>query len=334
MGRKKHCSVEKRNLIIKMKNDGFSLRKIASIVQCSLGMVQNAIKYQKKEEKRGRPRKTTKQMDRQILRQAKIDPFVSTSQILVDTGANVSRWTIQRRLAEQDLKCYSPRKVPLLSKKHLQDRVKFAKEHLSWDGDEGFKKWKNILFSDESKFMLFGNDGKNFVRRPKNQAFNPLYTKKTIKHGGGNILVWSCFSWYGVGPIFLIDEIMTKDVYIDILQKIMLPYAEWNMPLLWTFQHDNDPKHTAKATRAWLETNNINVLPWPAQSPDLNPIENLWKQVKDKLKNTRPSNKGELWTAVQDAWYSIPVERCRRLIESMPNRCRSVLQQKGHAIKY
>ena len=88
-------------------------------------------------------------------------------------------------------------KFLLLRKKHLQDPLKFARDHLRWDGDVGFKKWKNILFSDESNFMLFGNDGKRFVRRLKNQAFNPLspfisiiihYTiKNIIKHGGGNI---------------------------------------------------------------------------------------------------------------------------------------------------
>ena len=62
----------------------------------------------------------------------------------------------------------------IVKKKHLQDCGKFARDHLSWDGNVVFKKWKNILLSDESKFMLFGNNGKRFARRPKNQAFNPL----------------------------------------------------------------------------------------------------------------------------------------------------------------
>lgn len=155
-----------------------------------------------------------------------------------------------------------------------------------------------------------------------------------MKHGDGKILVWGCFSWNGVGPLFLINDIMTKDVYINILNSVMLPYAEWNMPLIWTIQQDNDPKHTARATTAWFRENNVEVMSWPAQSPDLSPIENLWKQVKYKLKDAKPRNKAEFCASVRDAWYSIPVENCQRLIKSMPKRCRSVLSNKGHAINY
>ena len=82
MGRKKHCSVDER--IFKMMNNGFLYR--ANIIPCSLGMVQVAIKYQGKEEKRGRPRKTSEKRVRQILRQVKISPLVSISQILMETG--------------------------------------------------------------------------------------------------------------------------------------------------------------------------------------------------------------------------------------------------------
>ena len=75
-GQKKHCSVDKRNIIVKMKNDGFSYRETTNAIQWSLRMVQNAIKYQDKEEKRGRPRKTSEQMDRKIFPQTKINLFV------------------------------------------------------------------------------------------------------------------------------------------------------------------------------------------------------------------------------------------------------------------
>jgi len=334
MGRKRHCSKEKRELIIKLKNEGKSYRTIANIVNCSLGLVQNAIKYFDRAEKRGRPRKTTPWMDRRILREIKKNPFASSKMVLAKIGASVSSRTIQRRLTEHNLKTRRPRSVPLLKRRHLVDRISFAREHLHWRGEEGGRRWRNILFSDESKFMLFTNDGNGFVRRPINEAFNPRYTRKTVKHGGGKILVWGCFSWYGVGPIFLIDGIMTKQTYINILEKIMLPYAQWEMPLYWTFQHDNDPKHTANATKLWLQDHNVKVLHFPAQSPDLNPIENLWKQVKDKVRAVKPTNKAELWVTVRDAWYSIPVEHCQRLVESMPNRCQAVLDNRGHATSY
>lgn len=220
----------------------------------------------------------------------------------------------------------SPRKVPLLSKKNMQKRLIFAKQH------QHRSNWKNILWSDETKINLFGSDGKTYVRRPKNKEYDPKYTKKTVKHGGGSMMVWGCFSASGVGPIFWIKDKMCAVDYVGILRNEMLPFAEEEMPLSWQFMHDNDPKHSSRLVKTWLQENSVTILEWPSQSPDLNPIEHLWGILKSKIGHQKSKNLNELWEKVKNAWYSIPT--CLNLVESMPRRCQAVINAKGSTTKY
>ena len=113
-----------------------------------------------------------------------------------------------------------------------------------------------------------------------------MYTIGTVKHGVGKcLMVWEHFSGFSVlGLHYLMEGIMDNCIYNPILENQMIPFVNDNMPLKWTLQQDNDPKHTSKLIKAWFDKNKITVMHWPTQSPDLNPIENLWKQLDDKLR--------------------------------------------------
>ncbi len=94
------------------------------------------------------------------------------------------------------------------------------------------------------------------------------------------------------------------------------------------FQLDLAPAHTAKSTKSWLNDHGVGVLDWPANSSDLNPIENLWGIVKSKLRIEKPKNADELKATVKETWASIPPQQCHKLITSMPRRIEAVIKVK------
>ncbi len=100
------------------------------------------------------------------------------------------------------------------------------------------------------------------------------------------------------------------------------------------FQQDLAPAHTAKGTKSWFNDHGVTVLDWPANSPDLNPIENLWGIVKRKMRDTRPNNADELKATVKETLASIPPQQCHKLIISMPGRIEAVIKAKGAPTKY
>ncbi len=143
------------------------------------------------------------------------------------------------------------------------------------------------------------------------------------------------FSAAGTGRLVAIEGKMNAAKYRDILDENLLQSAQdLRLGRRFTFQQDNDPKHTAKIMKEWLHNNSVTVLEWPSQSPDLNPIEHLWRDLKMAVHQRLPSNLTELERICKEEWQRIPKSRCEKLVASFPKRLMAVLNQKGASTKY
>ncbi len=194
--------------------------------------------------------------------------------------------------------------------------------------------WSKVLFSDESKFCIsFGNQGPR-VWRKCGEAQNPCCLKSSVKFPQ-SVMIWAAMSSAGVGPLCFLKSTVNAAIYQEILEHFMLPSADKLYgDADFIFQQDLAPAHTAKGTKSWFNDHGVTVLDWPANSPDLNPTENLWGIVKRKMRDTRPNNADELKATVKETWASIPPQQCHKLITSMPRRIEAVIKAKGAPTKY
>ncbi len=218
---------------------------------------------------------------------------------------------------------------PLLNQRQRQKHLTWAVEKKNWT----VAQWSKVLFSDESKFCIsFGNQGPG-VWRKSGEAQNPCCLKSSVKFPQ-SVMIWAAMSSAGVGPLCFLKSTVNAAINQEILEHFMLPSADKLYgDADFIFQQDLAPAHTAKGTKSWFNVHGVTVLDWPANSPDLNPIENLWGIVKRKMRDTRPNNADDLKATVKETWASIPPQQCHKLITSMPRRIEAVIKAKGAPTK-
>lgn len=243
-----------KSKILFLKNDKTSNREIARIVGYNEAAVRRFLKkYEEigdigRKKGSGRKSKLSDRDDRIIKRAAIKDRFASAKNIRDELQTSslkqVSTRTVQRRLNKLGLRALKPAKKPLLTIKMKQKRLQWARERSTWTEQD----WEKVVFSDESKFNLFGSDGKTTVRRRKGERYAEQCILPTVKHSP-SVMVWGAITFNKVGPIVFLEGTMNAAKYKSILETHVLPliqemenYVE--NPL---FQDDSAPCHRAKS---------------------------------------------------------------------------------------
>lgn len=283
------------------------------------------------EETRGKKPKLSIPEQRNICRLANSNPSVTGPMIKEALQLHhVSERTIRRVLVKRgNLKSHYAARKPFISPKNRLARLKWAKEHVDWTDEQ----WDNVFWSDESPFH-YKCQGRKRVWRGKNMRLDPKCMQGTVKHIQ-KIMVWGCMNTRGVGSIHHIKGIMDSPYYVNMI-KLRVPEAvnKYSLSRSYIFQQDNDPKHTSHATRDFFKEIKANVMTWPAQSPDLNPIENLWSRINQLSKTRNIKNDEECWKFFQEQWNKITPDMCKTLVRSMRHRCQLVIKRRGYSIPY
>ena len=325
-----------RNQVIGMHRAGYSVRKIAEKLAISRGFVQNAIckhktgKSLEDAPRSGRPSKITPRKKRRLIRNLNTDRSQTSAELGQTTFGNISGISprcVRRCLFKHGFKKCRASKTPLLTYLQKLRRLRWAAAHKHYD-------FHKVIFSDEKRFAK-RPDGPTMVWRRPGESRDPRCTQKHTKFGGGGLLIWGAISYYRKFPLVHVAGTLNAQGYISqILQQLLprLPRATRKRLIL---MQDGATCHTAREVALFLANHNVQVLEdWPSNSPDLNPMENLWGYMEHKLKNRVCATNEELWEQIQSVWDSIPLSYIQSLFDSMPKRLRAVKKKNGGTIKY
>ncbi|XP_011270661.1 hypothetical protein CAOG_08983 [Capsaspora owczarzaki ATCC 30864] len=197
--------------------------------------------------------------------------------------------------------------------------------------------WLNVVFSDETALYLYRNNNSGRVWRVWGAPLDDRSVQGTVKFGGGHINVWGAISRYGISFFSELGDRMNGDVYLSFLnERLKDSLAAWGNDPNLIFMQDNAPCHKRKDVMKWFKNQNLTLLEWPANSPDLNPIEHAWNMVKNAVYKQREiTNQDMLWERFQEVYHKVlTVEVCTSLISSMPRRIKAVLDAQGGYTKY
>lgn len=274
--------------------------------------------------------RTSSKMTRWI-KSGRFDTGKEVQRQLNNDGISVSHSTVNREMRRRGMIPVVKRKLPLLTDIHKKKRLDFAKKYRNWTVDD----WSKVIFSDESKVCRDGSDGRRYVWKDRGQQIegNERLTYGRRQFGGGSVMIWSCMGAHGVGLAVRLYGSVTSELYIQVMQEDLLNSVEKCVgdEEHWIFQQDNATIHKSRATKEWFASNNVNLLDdWPPNSPDLNPIEHMWSQVKKIVYRKDPFESLDcLWECFCQEWNNTTTESCQTLIKSMPDRIKSVLKSKG-----
>lgn len=297
----------------------------------------------------GRPRKTTSAQDKRIVAAAEAHSRVPLKELSNIINIDLSTRTLQRRLQENGIRKWRAVQRALLTEKHAAERLKWAIEHRHMTRED----WARFAWSDETAIQKDSCRRQVWIYRHENkqEKYAPQNIQGKTRDGQLSQMIWGCFVGNKLGPIVFINGIVNSDVYIHLLHENFLPYVDALQADDITnivFQQDNARPHVSQQTHQFLEAmmteHHFSITDWPANSPDMNLMENLWSYLKLELDRKYPDTKTihgppqvirlVLAQRLTEIWWNIAEEVLDRLVDSMPHRIQALIEAKGWYTEY
>ena len=276
----------------------------------------------------GRPTKMSEEAKAFIDRQMRKDDEMTSHKIqkkLAKRGVVVSSSTVRRSRKQLGWTLQRTGYCQLIRDVNKTKRLEFAQRVLE-SGDT----FHNVIFSDESSISL-----QQYRRTCYRKVDEPAKRKPKPKHPL-KVHIWAGISRHGATKICIFDGIMDAEFFCGILESTLVPFIQEKLPD-HRFVQDNDPKHTSRRAQAFFEEKNINWWRAPPESPDLNPIENLWHELKFYLESkVKPRTKQELVDEIKKFWErKLTAEKCGKYIDHVLYKAiPAIVESQGAATKY
>ncbi|KAG1471344.1 hypothetical protein G6F56_002177 [Rhizopus delemar] len=266
-------------------------------------------------------------------RSAPFLPITTQHQLFIAGGVEWSYSTFRRRMLDLGFSSYSPARNSVLSDRHKRNHLHWCQDKVDWTIDQ----WKSVVWSNKPSYTVVGNDGVFRVVRKEGERYLEQHILETHKFGKDSIMLW-----YGrLGPLATLTGNIEQDAYVNCLSQNFRPWYEElhrKAGKNFLFQEDDAPCHTG-AYATWYKNNRCEADSfnfWPAQSPDVNPIEHLWAYIsyKPRSKRCEIGNVLQLEDTIRKIWNSIPSIILENVVTSMPARCHAVIEAIGGHTKY
>jgi transposase len=295
----------------------------------------------KNQPRSGRPSKLTDRAQRLVVRNCIKDRQKPFQKVAQESNMNISERLVRNVAVDTGYHRRVARKVPFLTALQKKKRLAWAKEFKSFSPH----KWGNLIWSDECYIHLGDHNGRVYVTRRADEEYNENCVIPTFKQSSVCVMVWGCIMNGRKGPLVVLEYPggrgggMTGRRYVSQVLEAHLctfyHHMKEERPEV-IFQQDGAPSHTSKLAKQWLVDHGISVFPHPPSSPDVNPIEPVWHELKKLIRALprSPTTVLKLIQAVRDAWDTLAIPDIDKYIHTMSDRVQAVLEADGSHTRF